>query len=476
MSYTRRRLIQIPCLIVIAALCSLHWATAETNPLDSLQPWPENPFYWQYKGKPTLLLGGTDDDNLFQWPPPRLEKQLDTLAAAGGNVIRNTMSDRKDGGWELYPFKQLPSGKYDLGKWNREYWQRFENMLKATAERDIIVQIEVWDRFDYTDSKGAGHWQIHPYNPKNNINYTYEESGFAKTYPDHPGRNKQPFFFTTPKQRNNSTVLQYQQRFVDKLLSHSLQYGHVLYCMDNETSADEAWGIYWSERIKQRAKEAGRTVNVTEMWDDWDLRADRHKRTFDHPERYSFVDVSQNNQKKGQIHWDNFLWVKKYIAKHPRPMNTTKTYGADGGRFGDNNDGLERFWRHILAGTASARFHRPDSGLGLSDLAQASLRTARQLEATVPLWELNAANHLLTRREENEAFLAAKPGKAYALYFTNGGEVGLDLRKHKGKARIQWTNIATAKTQKTSVTEADKIIPLKAPAKGHWLATINIFY
>ena len=24
------------------------------------------------------------------------------------------------------------------------------------------------------------------------------------------------------------------------------------------------------------------------MWDDWDLRAERHKRTFDHPELYDF--------------------------------------------------------------------------------------------------------------------------------------------------------------------------------------------
>lgn len=28
----------------------------------------------------------------------------------------------------------------------------------------------------------------------------------------------------------------------------------------------------------------------------------------------------------------------------------------------------------------------------------------------------------------NEAFLAAKPGEAYALYFTDGCSMGLDLR------------------------------------------------
>jgi hypothetical protein len=33
----------------------------------ALQPWSENPWYRSYHGKPVLLLGGSDDDNLFQW-------------------------------------------------------------------------------------------------------------------------------------------------------------------------------------------------------------------------------------------------------------------------------------------------------------------------------------------------------------------------------------------------------------------------
>lgn len=31
----------------------------------------------------------------------------------------------------------------------------------------------------------------------------------------------------------------------------------------------------------------------------------------------------------------------------------------------------ERFWRSIIGGSASSRFHRPDSGNGLNDLAKA---------------------------------------------------------------------------------------------------------
>lgn len=438
-----------------------------------IHPWEENPWYWAYQEKPVLLVGGSDDDNLFQWPEKELIAQLDRLAAAGGNLIRNTMSDRKDKGFEVYPFKQGKDGKYDLGKWNREYWDRFERLLRETEKRGIVVQIEVWDRFDYTDTGGADRWQIHPYNPKNNVNYTYEESGFAERYPDHPGANRQPFFFTTPNQRNNTVVLKYQQRFVEKMLEHTLRRGNVLYCMDNETSGEEEWGRYWAEFIKARAAKKGRTVFVTEMWDNWKLTDDVHKRTFDHPERYDFVDVSQNNHNSGEKHWDNFLFAREYLSAHPRPMNTIKTYGADGNKFGHTDqDGIERFWRHVLAGAASARFHRPDSGLGLNDKAVACLRAVRKLEAKIPLWSVHAANGLLSDREPNAAYLAADPGKAYALYFPAGGKVTLDLSAAAGQMSAHWIDIATGEWGPVQPVEGGAQREITAPGPGNWAAAV----
>lgn len=454
---------KVALLILVSAHSVLAAAAADA---DRIQPWSANPRYWQYRGQPVLLLGGSKDDNLFQIPD--LKEHLDAIHAAGGNYIRNTMSDRQDKGFEVYPFKRLPDGKYDLDQWNDEYWARFANMLKWTAERDIIVQIEVWDRFDYS----TVNWPPNPYHPKNNVNYTYEQSGFVEKYPEHAGRNQQPFFFTTPSQRNNTVVLKYQQRFVEKMLEHSLPYGHVLYCMDNETSGEEAWGAYWAEFIRQRANKEGKKVCLTEMWDAWDLKADEHKRTFDHPERYDFCDVSQNNQKKGQEHWDNFQWVRQRVAAKPRPLNTTKTYGAEGGRYGNNRDGLERWWRHVIGGAASARFHRPDSGLGLSEPAVAAIKAARKLESLVKLWDLQPANDLLSDRAPNEAYLAARPGEAYTLYFTDGGSIGLDLTAAPGSFQVRWIDIAKGEWAARGTIEGGRVTALTAPAKGQWVAAV----
>jgi hypothetical protein len=209
------------------------------------------------------------------------------------------------------------------------------------------------------------------------------------------------------------------------------------------------------------------------MWDAWDLKSEEHRRTLDHPEQYDFADVSQNNQKKGQVHWDNFQWVRRHVADTPRPLNTVKTYGADGGRYGSTQDGLERWWRHVLGGAASARFHRPDTGLGFSAPAAASIRAARLLESRIKLWDVKAANELLSERAENEAYLAAAPGVAYALYFTNGGSVGLDLRDVPGELDIRWIDIGQGKWGPRQKIRGGEIRTVGAPGQGHWVAAIQ---
>ncbi|NMB49415.1 MAG: hypothetical protein GX997_02990, partial [Bacteroidales bacterium] len=140
----------IKSLAIIAAIFLLITSGQAKNSFNSIQPWADNLWYWQYKGEPVMLLGASNDDNLFQWPVDILIPHLDSMKAIGANYVRNTMSDRPDRGFELYPYKKLKNGKYDLNRWNDAYWNRFDFFLKETAKRDIIVQIEVWDRFDYS--------------------------------------------------------------------------------------------------------------------------------------------------------------------------------------------------------------------------------------------------------------------------------------------------------------------------------------
>lgn len=454
--------------LIVLLFLAIVFTGCQNKKVNRIQPWAEDPWYWQYKGEPVMLLGASSDDNLFQWPEEMLIPHLDSMKSVGANYVRCTMSDRQDKGFEAYPFGKLENRMFDLNVLNEDYFNRFDFFLKETQKRNIIVQIEVWDRFDYS----RNHWPVHPYNPKNNVNYSSSESGLELEYPNHPGANKQPFFFTTPEQQNNQILLPYQKKRVEKILEVAFQYNNVLYCIDNETSGEEEWATYWANFIQNRADQADKEICITQMWDAWDLTSDQHKRTFDHPERYAFCDVSQNNQKKGQEHWNNFQKVKKYIASKPRPMNTVKTYGADGGRHGNTKNGIERWWRHVLGGAASARFHRPSSGLGLSVLSMNCVKVAREIEKSVNFWELEAGNKLLSGREENEAYMASNPGKRYVIFFTDGGEVNLDLTNENKEFMIRWYNIRKGDKISESQIKGGKLIRVKSPQKMESLALI----
>jgi hypothetical protein len=423
-----------------------------------------NPRYWQYGGEPLLLLGGSVEDNLFQIPD--LEQHLDALAACGGNYVRCTMSSRDEG--NVWPFARV-GDRYDLDRWNEEYWLRFATFLEETRRRGIIVQVEVWATFDYY----RDNWARNPFNPKNNRNYTAAQTGLPVLVDSHPTRTENAFFWSVPAEQNRTAVLAYQQRFVDELLAYSLAHDHVLYCMDNETSVTPAWGAYWAAYIREAAPRADRTVHVTEMWDPWDLGHPMHANTIEHPETYTFVDISQNNHNAGRRHYENALAVRRRTADRPRPINNVKVYGADGGRFGSTRDGVERFWRNVFAGAASARFHRPTSGIGLSPLARRMIKGAREVTDAFELVRCEPRPDLIETPAGTEAYCLAEPGRQYALYFPRGGGATLALEGGEGEMALRWYDVEGGQWGDEGAVQGGGSVDLACPGDGQWAAVLR---
>ena len=442
-------------------------ATMATS--DRIQPYLHNPFYWQYKGMPILPLGGSVEDNLFQIAG--VEAHLDLLHRVGGNYVRCTMSSRDEG--DVWPFERdAVTGLYDLEQPGQVYWDRFEHFLALCAERDIILQIELWDRFDFARAP----WQDNPYNPKNNRNYTAEESGLKEKISSHPGARENAFFRTVPALENNALLLKYQRAQVGELLARALPYPNVLYCMDNETNESPAWGRYWALYIKDQA--GNTSVQTTEMWDAWDLQSEQHRHTLNHPELYSFCDLSQNNHRADSEHWENAQYIRQQLiaSGQLRPMNSVKVYGASTGSYGSDRDGQERFWRNIFGGLASARFHRPPSGLGLGAIAQAHIRSLRSLAAEIDIFTCTPHNDLLGERNSNEAYCTANPGVEYALFFPDGGSVLLNVEAAKRKKlHVRWLDIRQSVWLDEEVAAPTHYLRLMTPEKkGYWAAVVKV--
>jgi hypothetical protein len=467
--------------------------------------------YWKYNGRRVLLLGGwnhghnpfidhdtdNDKDSKGVSSAEQIKGAMDELVAAGGNYLRCVLDPGMAAGTQGFDFCAKSGNQYDLNTMTGPFWTRIEMFVAEARKRNIIVQIEVWDRFDLIDGSW-GSWPASPWNPKNNINYTTASSGLAESYrsfSEHPfiqGVPGHPTYENASESRKQKydLVRSFQDKFIDKLLSITLGYDNVLYCMNNETHEDPAWGQYWMNFIRGKAKAQGKSALTTDMFDDV-YRAESSRGLayqLNNRDKYDYVDVSQvNSRHADEEHWDKVKWIAEAASKTNPPylLHMTKVYGNDlalGGkpwssfRPGDTDNAIEEWWRNLLAGAAGVRFHRPTSGIGLYPAAKNCISATRKVETKVKFWDVEPRLDLLTDRQSDEAYLAADPGKAYILYFTKngGGSVGLKLDNYPDtKFELRWINIGTGDWgPATSISGGNTVTIDRPDGSSHWVATI----
>ena len=456
-----RRISSIIC--TIGFVCFLLAGLAATkvcigSDLDRIRPYEKNPSFWQYKGEPVMLIGGNKDDNTFQIP--NLESYLDEMVSVGANYVRNVMSSRDEGNQRA--FRKLSSGEYDLNQWNQEYWKRLENLLIWSAERDIIVQITLWDRFDYYRDE----WESSPWNPKNNINYSAVESGLAKSYPEHPSRDTNPFMYVGNK------VMHQQKKWVDKILSYTLPAKNVLYNMANEHQSSDkgrAWCEYWVGYVRDKASKEGVAIETTQLYDrqNWESVVNQ-------PDLYTFVEgakVATQWTAKGEGQYNTAVsLISATNQEKQRPVNGVKMRGAQN----YIHYMSERGWRPLLAGFSALSWHREGQwgGLGFNATARGNIMAMRKFTDIVVPWESEPRQDLLTNRGKDEAYLRANPGRAYGIYFVNGGSVGLNLKDHEGEFLLRWMKVNQGVWEDEDTINGGKIVTLSAPGKGGWIAIV----
>ncbi|HCO95129.1 MAG TPA: hypothetical protein DIU00_14450 [Phycisphaerales bacterium] len=470
-------------------------------PCNGIQVYSENPFYWSRDGKPVLLLGGSGDDNLFQWAGAefgdKLSKHLDLLVSVGGNYVRNTMSSRYDAvnGYNdthmAYPFKKLASGKYDLDQWNDDYWTRLDTFLKETYARTIFVQLELWDLWA---TIGKEPWSKQPWNPDNNVNYAYDNTVLKRG----ASGDRQPFFDAVSGDTLDPVVKRYQDQFVGRIMEATLRYDHVLYQIDNESSFAYETSDYWARFMHSQADRRGKNIYVcdsrrfrspspyvTTNFCDWN-NPDVHHPIL-HQDLYNYCDIAQNGGNIGQTHYDNLIWYRARLLEHsPRPINHVKIYkfiwptGTSWHSRSEPDETIhatQRFWRTIFGGAASARHHRNKGnwGIGLESRAQADIKSMSMLTEAMNIFRMEPDNSVLTARAENEAYLIVEAGKQFAVYFTGQADrsVQIDLGKAGPSFTKRWLDIEHSAWQAESTMSGGGHHTLTTPGPGQWAVLVK---
>lgn len=472
--------------------------------------------YWSYQGQKVLLIGGwnhghnpfLDHDTMDAdgvsgvSTEEQITAAMDEMVDAGGNLLRCVLDPGVGAGIQGFDFCAKSGELYDLRRMAGPYWTRLDFFLSQAQARAIIVQIEIWDRFDWYNGGHKG-WPASPFNPKNNINYTTATSGLLESYEGKGDRTGNPFGWGTPgqttyvnadKQRKAQydLVRSYQERFIDKLLSVTFAYDNVLYSANNEVRHQEpAWGRYWMRYIRGKAASQGKTVLCTDMF--WDLLDLPGPSMFDYlmanADFYDYFDVSQVSAQRnkrsdsarevGQKHWTMVSHAAAEARTVHRLLHMNKIYGSrdrDGGWMGSADNAVGEFWRGLIAGVAAVRFHRPDSGIGLSTKSKNCMRATRLIESKVKFWEVNPRQDLLSECGQDEAYVAAQPGEKYVLYFTedgNDGSVLLNLKPYRGTSfTVYWVNIETGHWGPAEQIAGGRLAPLRKPGPGHQAAAI----
>ncbi len=175
---------------------------------------PDNHHYFNYQGKPTILL--TSDHTYFAVAASDFDyaKFLDKLAEHGMNFTRlypGAHPVNFDNQPHILPWAKDPSGKYNLDAWNHAYFERLHGFIQHAQAKGIIVDVVLFNGFG-TDANQTYQWRWvkSPLNRTNNIQCVGA---------------KRDYFCTLEE----PALVNYEKAYVRKIVSELNRYENVIY-------------------------------------------------------------------------------------------------------------------------------------------------------------------------------------------------------------------------------------------------------
>ena len=199
---------------------------------------PQNPHYFLFHGKAMALIGSGEHYGAVFNGDFDYHKYLQTLEAEGMNytrlfggsyvempaksfgILRNDLAPapgRFVAPWARTDTAGYAGGgnKFDLSKWNPEYFQRLHDFLEEANRRGVVVEITLFSS-QYADVQ----WNLSPFKRENNVNST-DEIDWKKL-----------------NTLENGNILGYQERYTRKLVREASTYPNVIFEIANEPWSD----------------------------------------------------------------------------------------------------------------------------------------------------------------------------------------------------------------------------------------------
>jgi hypothetical protein len=412
---------------------------AATGPL---RVHPENRRYFtDGSGRAIYLTGSHTWCNLVDMgptdPPPRFDfdAYLAFLERYDHNFIRlwtwesTTWDTRGNGQWGKdrphyaapQPWARTGPGlardgkpKFDLTKFNPEYFQRLRTRVASAGKRGIYVSIMLFEGWGLQFAPGA--WESHPFHPDNNVNgINGDVNGDGKGVEIHA--------LASPE------ITACQEAYVRKVVDTVNDLDNVLYEISNENHPPSTGWQY----------------HVIRYIHDYEKGKAKQ-----HP-------VGMTFQYQGGSNRTLFESPAEWISPNPEGGYRDDPPAADGSKvilndtdhlwgIGGNQAWV---WKSFLRGM-NPLFMDPYDGKVLGDRAEQkrdpirrslgyTLRYANRmnLAAMTPRSGLASTGYCLAGR--------AKGTAEYLVYLPSGGKVTVDLSAVKGPLAMEWSNPSAGK-------------------------------
>jgi len=210
-----------------------------------IQLHPENPHYFLWRGRPTVLVASTEHYGAVLNADFDYRRHLDELKAKGLNYTRlfsgvycepwgepfNTLNPPK--GRYLNPWARSDTpgytdggNKFDLNRWDATYFSRLRDFLSEADKRGVVAEITLFCNW-YND----GQWRLSPLHSDNNIN------------------NVGRLDFKVVNTLRDGDVLKHQEAMVRRIVAEVNGFDNVSFEICNEPGADGDWMDHMSQLV-----------------------------------------------------------------------------------------------------------------------------------------------------------------------------------------------------------------------------------
>ncbi len=143
---------------------------------------PDNPRYFVFRNRPCVLVTSGEHYGALINKAFDIDKYLETLhkdrlnntrvfigaylePRNAFNIVDNTLAPLPENYLSPWSRSEQDTSKFDLSKWNSDYFKRLHQLLKKASKLNIIVELTLFCPM-YDDSQ----WNISPMNIRNNVN------------------------------------------------------------------------------------------------------------------------------------------------------------------------------------------------------------------------------------------------------------------------------------------------------------------